>query len=103
MAKVIVEKNPDLAAYAFTDIQIEVLGHIRLFLHFFHVVQELVSAEKTPTLSVVLPMYEKLIVYLKDLAKTLPGLAHAIDASRAKLEEYLSRSRKTKIYGVAMG
>ncbi|KAJ7704561.1 hypothetical protein B0H17DRAFT_1126873 [Mycena rosella] len=37
---------------------------IRRFLQVPHIVQEIVSAEKTPTLSLVLPMYEKLILYL---------------------------------------
>ncbi|KAJ7306235.1 hypothetical protein DFH08DRAFT_918611 [Mycena albidolilacea] len=72
-------------------------------LRIFHLVQEIVSAEKTPTLSVVLPLYEKLIVMLNDLTKELGEISHAIKASVEKLEEYLAVSRCTKIYSLAMG
>jgi hypothetical protein len=80
-----------------------VLCDIREFLYVFHVVQELVSAEKTPTLSIVLPMYEKLIIMLSDLKKKTPELSHAISASISKLEEYLAKSRTSKIYSLAIG
>lgn len=82
---------------------LRVLQDIRRFLEIFHLVQEIVSAEKTPTLSVVLPLYEKLIVMLNDLAKELGEISHAIKASVEKLEEYLAVSRCTKIYSLAMG
>jgi hypothetical protein len=57
-----------------------------------HIVQEIVSAEKTPTLSVVLPIYEKLIIMLKNLWAQLPEIAHTITASVEKLEEYLAHA-----------
>lgn len=76
---------------------------IRRFLFIPHTVQELVSAEKTPTLSIVLPVYERLIIMLKNLRQELPQLAHAITASINKLEEYLAISQRTKIYALAMG
>lgn len=60
------------------------------------------SAEKTPTLSIVVPTYEKAIIMLKDLHLTLPKLAHAIDKSVKKLTEYLAISQTTKIYVLAM-
>ncbi|KAJ6576169.1 hypothetical protein DFH09DRAFT_1031699, partial [Mycena vulgaris] len=47
-------------------------------------------------------MYEKLIVMLNDLAKDLEKISHAIKASVQKLEEYLNRSRRTKVYSLAM-
>lgn len=65
--------------------------------------QELVSAEKTPTLSLVLPMYEQLIVMLRDLKVQLPKLAHAIDAATGKLEEYMEKTRRTPMHIFAMG
>lgn len=82
---------------------LRVLDDIRTFLRVPHIVQEIVSAEKTPTLSIVLPIYEKLIVMLKNLQAQLPEIAHAIGASVEKLEEYLTYSRRTKIYALAMG
>lgn len=65
--------------------------------------QELVSAEKTPTLSLVLPMYEQLIGMLQDLKFELPKLGHAIEAARGKLDEYMEKTRKTPMHVFAMG
>ncbi|KAF8185444.1 hypothetical protein BJ912DRAFT_1114624 [Pholiota molesta] len=103
VSKKLIEINRDLSQHAFSDIEIKVASDIRRFLYVFHVVQELVSAEKTPTLSIVLPLYEKLITMLKLLRRALPELVHGIDASVAKLEEYLAISRGNRIYGLAMG
>ena len=50
-------KYDEIAHLALDDDTIRVLVDIRRFLYIPHVVQELVSAEKTPTLSIVLPMY----------------------------------------------
>lgn len=101
-AKIIAE-NDDLADHAFTDAQFRVALDIRVFLQVFHSVQELVSAEKTPTLSIVLPLYELLLRMLKDLSRVRIKLAHAINASITKLEEYLAISRTAKMYSLAMG
>ncbi|KAF8164540.1 hypothetical protein BJ912DRAFT_863633 [Pholiota molesta] len=103
VSRKLVEINEDLSQHTFSDIEIKVASDIRKFLYVFHIVQELVSAEKTPTLSIVLPVYEKLIVMLKMLRGTLPELVHGIDASVAKLEEYLTISRGNRAYGLAMG
>ncbi|KZP07599.1 hypothetical protein FIBSPDRAFT_707160, partial [Athelia psychrophila] len=72
------------------------------FLQVPHVVQELVSAEKTPTLSLILPMYEQLIGMLQDLKFELPKLGHAIEAARVKLDEYMEKTRKTPMHVFAM-
>jgi hypothetical protein len=87
----------------FSPVEIQLLVDVRDFLHIFHAVQELVSAEKTPTLSIVLPLYEDLIMMLKDFSKVHPQLGHAADAAIAKLEEYLSHTRRTSIYSLAIG
>ena len=47
-------------------------------------------------------MYEKLIVMLNDLKRELPKLTHAISASVYKLNEYLAKSCKTKLYVLAI-
>ncbi|TEB10196.1 hypothetical protein FA13DRAFT_1653250, partial [Coprinellus micaceus] len=90
-------------SYNMSEEQYAVLHDIRQFLHVFHVVQELVSAEKTPTLSIILPMYETLVTMLKDLKKVLPVISGAIAASQAKLQEYLQKSRGTTAYTAAIG
>jgi Na+-transporting methylmalonyl-CoA/oxaloacetate decarboxylase gamma subunit len=95
--------HDDIRIAPLSDDQLQVLQDVRLFLSYFHTVQEVVSAEQTPTLSLVLPLYEQLIVLLQDLKLELPKLEHAISAAIMKLEEYLVKSRKAKIYVLAMG
>ncbi|KIK79366.1 hypothetical protein PAXRUDRAFT_161451 [Paxillus rubicundulus Ve08.2h10] len=90
----------NLWKHELNDLQLKVLADIRHYLAFFRIVQEEVSAEKTPTLSIVLPLYEKLIQHLKDAKTLLPHLAHAIDKSVRKLDEYLAESRKTQVYAL---
>jgi hypothetical protein len=96
-------KHQEISHHSLSEMALCVLDDIRTFLRVPHIVQEIVSAEKTPTLSIVLPIYEKLIVMLKNLQAQLPEIAHAINASMEKLEEYLAYSRRTKIYALAMG
>ncbi|TEB21112.1 hypothetical protein FA13DRAFT_1643511, partial [Coprinellus micaceus] len=91
------------AAYSMSEEQFAVLNDIRQFLGLFHVVQELVSAEKTPTLSFVLPMYEKLLTMLDDLKCILPEIASAITSSQTKLRGYLNKARGSPAYTMAIG
>ncbi|KIK73448.1 hypothetical protein PAXRUDRAFT_178382 [Paxillus rubicundulus Ve08.2h10] len=92
----------NLRKHELNDLQLKVLADIRHYLAFFHIVQEEVPAEKTPTLSIVLLLYEKLIQHLKDAKTLLPHLAYAIDKSVRKLDEYLAESRKTWVYALAI-
>jgi len=64
--------------------------------------QELVSAEKTPTLPVVLPAYEKLLHLFKLMKPGLPNIVHGIDAAIEKLSAYFTKTRKTRIYALAL-
>ncbi|KAJ7629923.1 hypothetical protein B0H17DRAFT_1164250 [Mycena rosella] len=96
------DKYSELSHLLLTDLELQVLRDVRQFLQVPHVVQELVSAEKTPTLCIVLPLYERLIIMLRDLKRQLPKLGHAISAAIRKLEEYLALSRCAPIYALAM-
>ncbi|KAI5828857.1 hypothetical protein K523DRAFT_243539, partial [Schizophyllum commune Tattone D] len=61
-------------------------------------------AQKTPTLSVVLPLYAELIETL-EAYKQQPGLkriAHVYQASIDKLNEYLDKARTNRVYALAM-
>ncbi|KAF5387624.1 hypothetical protein D9615_000715 [Tricholomella constricta] len=102
--KIMLEKPQytDIQDLLLNDTQLRVLSDIRQFLYVFHTVQEIVSADKTPTLSKVLPLYEKLIMVLQDLKRVIPNLTHVISASEGKLVEYLEMARKTRIYSLAM-
>ncbi|OBZ72686.1 putative AC transposase [Grifola frondosa] len=95
-------KQDPIACHALSVKAREVLGDVREFLQAPHMVQEVLSAQKTPTLSMALPGYEKLILALRLLRRKLVRIAHAISASIVKLEEYLLKSRNTRIYAIAM-
>jgi hypothetical protein len=95
-------ENSDIEHLALSNLELQVLSDIRTFLNVFHSAQQVVSAEHTPTLSIVIPTYELLITMLKDLKRHLPNLKHAIQASISKLEEYMAKARSTKMYILAM-
>lgn len=97
------QQDKAIAKLALKPMELVVLADIRKFLQVPHVIQEIVSAEKTPTLSLVVPMYEQLIEMLRDLQIKLPKLAHAIQASISKLEEYMEKTRSTPMHIFAMG
>ncbi|KZV73488.1 hypothetical protein PENSPDRAFT_602738 [Peniophora sp. CONT] len=81
-----------------------VLDDIRHFLLYPHKVQELVSGEKTPTLSVVLPAYEELLSALRSASTSgrLIRLQKAVNVSIEKLETYLHKARRNPVYVLAM-
>jgi hypothetical protein len=95
-------EHSDIADLVLDDMDLQVLSDIRKFLNVFHTAQQIVSAEKTLTLSIVIPIYEQLISMLTDLKKHIPNLFHAIDASIDKLMEYMQKAWSTKMYGLAM-
>lgn len=97
------KKYKELRKHELSELEIQVLVDIKDYLAFFHVVQEEVSAQKTPTLSVVLLLYEQLIQHLKNAKQLLPCLSHAMDTSIKKLNEYLAQSWKSCIYALAIG
>ncbi|KIK77199.1 hypothetical protein PAXRUDRAFT_167537 [Paxillus rubicundulus Ve08.2h10] len=97
------DKYKDLQKHKLNNLELQVLADIWHYLAFFHIVQEEVSTQKTPTLSIVLPLYEKLIHHLKEAKEKLPCIAHAIKESIVKLQEYLAASQKTRIYALAIG
>lgn len=78
------------------------LYDIHQVLQVAHLAQELLSAERTPTLSMALPVFETLITKWQELSVTIPELKHFIDIGISKLEEYLAKTRKTRIYALSM-
>ena len=83
----------DHTHHLFTSKQYEVLGHIHQILEIPHKCQELLAAEKTPTLSKALPTYEKLVELWKALALAIPELSHYIGLGVAKIMEYVSKGQ----------
>ncbi|CAE6411444.1 unnamed protein product, partial [Rhizoctonia solani] len=93
---------PSLAEYTITHRDFEVLYDIKTVLSLAHRVQELLSSDKTPTLSYALPLYHALIDQWRHLQSTLPALSHAIGAGIKKIEDYIARVRLSPAYVVAM-
>ncbi|KAL0059499.1 hypothetical protein AAF712_013764 [Marasmius tenuissimus] len=84
------------------DIQLQVLADIHEVLHYLHSIQESVSAERTLTLHLVIPLYKELLNILKSLKLKFPKLSHALDAAILKLDDYIKIAQGSKIYGLAI-
>jgi len=78
------------------------LVDIHQILQAAHTCQELLSAEKCPTLSVALPIYERLVAHWTALTETIPELAHYIRLGIGKIMEYVAMGRRTRVYALAM-
>jgi hypothetical protein len=89
-------------SHLFKPKEYEVLHHIHQILEIPHQCQELLSAEKTPTLALALPTYEALVQMWKELAKAIPELSHYINLGIAKIMEYVSKGRWSCIYALTM-
>jgi hypothetical protein len=92
----------ELAHLGLSHKQLEVLDDIRKFLLIPHTAQQILSAEKTPTLSLALPLYEQMIEMFKTLESKRPKIAHAVRAARQSIEDYLAKARMTRAYSVAI-
>ncbi|KAF8959750.1 ribonuclease H-like domain-containing protein, partial [Flammula alnicola] len=95
-------EQSDLRHLLLSELEKNVLYDIHQVLQVAHLAQELLSAERTPTLSMALPVFETLIANWKELASTIPELQHFIDIGISKLEEYLGHTRKTRMYALSM-
>ncbi|CEL53435.1 hypothetical protein RSOLAG1IB_11367 [Rhizoctonia solani AG-1 IB] len=95
-------RNPKLRIPTLSHKQYEVLQDICSILSILNQAQELLSADKTPTLALALPVYEALIHALDDCALKFPKLAHAIIRGKLKLEGYVAKTRELPVYALAM-
>lgn len=91
-----------IAHLLFKPLEYQVLHDIQSILAVPHAAQELLSAEKTPTLSAALPAFEMLLDSWINLQKELPMLAHYIGAGIFKIQEYVNKGRKSRAYALAM-
>jgi hypothetical protein len=92
----------DHAACTFSQPEMAVLGALQNIFEVPHRAQELLSAEKTPTLSYSLPAYERVVEGWRNLSKATPVLAPFIQPGIDKIESYMSFTRKTRLYSHAM-
>ncbi|KEP49154.1 HAT family dimerization protein [Rhizoctonia solani 123E] len=95
-------RNPELRIPTLTHKQYEVLQDICSILSILNQAQELLSAEKTPTLALALPVYEALIQALDECTIKFPELAHAILRGKLKLEGYVTKARDLPVYALAI-
>lgn len=94
--------HSDINSLKLTQEQISVLNDIRYYLFAFHSIQEIASSEKAPTLSVVIPAFEKVINILRLFSHRKPYLRHVVNASLKKLEEYLEKMRDNPVYLISI-
>ncbi|KAF8594879.1 hypothetical protein BDV93DRAFT_458159, partial [Ceratobasidium sp. AG-I] len=79
-----------------------VLEDIVSVLSIAHNAQELLSAEKTPTLALAFPVYETVIEAWQQLRLSIPELSFAIGSGIDKLQEYVGRTRQVPVHSLAM-
>ncbi|CAE6412973.1 unnamed protein product [Rhizoctonia solani] len=94
--------NPGMNIPIVSDKQYKVLQDICSVLSILHSAQELLSAEKTPTLALALPVYEALIDALENATSEFPQLRHAIRMAIGKLVKYVDKARDLPVYALAM-
>ena len=99
---IFLNKHETLQHHALSKAQLKVLQDIHKFLSHPHEVQQAVSAKKTPTLTHLLPLYEKLTLLYRLAARKLPELHGAINAVHVKIDKYLKLTRTTRVYALAM-
>ncbi|KAH7903910.1 ribonuclease H-like domain-containing protein, partial [Hygrophoropsis aurantiaca] len=95
-------QHTDISHLDMSAQELDVLRDIHQVLEVPHCAQELLSAERTPTLSMALPSYEDLICQWITLQSTLPELSHYIGVGLDKLKDYTNEARKTRVYALAM-
>ncbi|PPR02251.1 hypothetical protein CVT24_011602 [Panaeolus cyanescens] len=94
--------NGSLSHLKFSPSQWKVLNDIHDIFEIPHATQELLSAEKTPTIALALPAFELLIQGWLNKQKAIPELAHFIGVGIHKIQEYVQKCRRSRIYGLAM-
>ncbi|QRW04461.1 hAT family dimerization protein [Ceratobasidium sp. AG-Ba] len=85
-----------------SEVQLDVLQDVASVLSVLHHAQELLSAERTPTLALALPVYESIVEALKGLTFEYPVLRHSIESGIRKLEGYIAKTRDLPVYTLAM-
>jgi len=92
----------DLRKHQLTDAEWTQLEDILSALKLPHQVQQVMSSETTPTLSMAIPAMESLVMKWDELALRKPHLRTMISAGQDKINQYLGRMRDSKVYTIAM-
>lgn len=67
-----------------------------------HSAQQLLSSDNTPTLSLVLPVYESLVQKLRQAQSDIPHYWFAIQKGLDKIEKYVAEAHRSDAYIFAM-
>ncbi|KAG8753668.1 hypothetical protein FRC11_007210 [Ceratobasidium sp. 423] len=95
-------RNRDAQIPVLSHQQYEALQDIVTVLSIPHSAQELLSAEKTPTLALAFPVFESVIQTWEQLAQKIPELGYAIGCGIHKIREYVSRTQQARVHTLAM-
>jgi hypothetical protein len=91
-----------LGRFALSHRKFEVLQDILTILNIAYEVQELLSSEQTPTLSLTFPLYDSLLNNWRAAIKLFPEYESAILAGIGKIEDYVLQSRSSPIHVLVM-
>lgn len=94
--------NPGARIPVVSHKQYEILQDLSAVLSVLHHAQQLLSAERTPTIALALPVYEAIIQALRRLRSVFPELEHAITPGISKIEDYVEKTRDVPVYALAM-
>ncbi|KDQ05496.1 hypothetical protein BOTBODRAFT_122732, partial [Botryobasidium botryosum FD-172 SS1] len=92
----------EVRKHALLPVDWVLLEHVTEALKVPHQVQQVMSSESTPSLSMVVPAMEAMVEGWRKLELELPHLQPMIMPGRAKIEQYLSGMRNSKAYVIAM-
>ncbi|CUA78443.1 Putative AC transposase [Rhizoctonia solani] len=95
-------RNRDAQIPVLSHHQYEVLQDIVSVLSVPHSAQELLSAEKTPTLSLAFPVYEGVIQAWEQLVKKIPELGYAMVHGIGKIRNYINRTQQARVHTLSM-
>ena len=102
MSFVRIPRHAELGHHLFAGLELSVLKDIHQILEVPHAAQQLLSSSRTPSLSVALPAFEVLIECWKKTRAIIPELTQYINVGILKIEEYVLKSRKSRIFALAM-
>ncbi|CDO78277.1 hypothetical protein BN946_scf184660.g4 [Trametes cinnabarina] len=92
----------DISHVALKTGELDTLKDIFQILEGAHQAQQLVSSERTPCLSIALPAYELVLVAWHQLRDELPHMRPYLDKGIEKIQEYVYKSRKSRIHALAI-
>jgi hypothetical protein len=95
-------QNADIADLSMDVKDTDVLRDIHQIIEVPRMAREILSSERTPTMSMTLPAYELLTSKWTQLQSTIWELSHYIGVGLDKLRQYINEGRKTCIYALSM-